>query len=115
MMLIGYASKKLQKICTKEKDAKKALSEDAAARIFDRIQDLAAFNNLGEIPYRAPPLDFHPLTGDRAGDFAIKIHGLDRVCFRPAGDFERDENGNALLASVTAVEINFVGNYHSYG
>ncbi len=115
MMLIGYASRKLQKICTQEKDAKKALSAVSTARIFDRLQDLAAFNNLAEIPHRAPPLDFHPLTGDRAGDFAVKIHGLDRICFRPVGEYSTDDDGSVILASVTEVDINFVGNYHNYG
>ena len=49
MMLIGYGSKKLQKICTLTKDSKKALSAHSADRIFDRLSDLAAFNNLSEI------------------------------------------------------------------
>lgn len=114
-MLIGYASRKLQKICTREKDARKALSENSAARISDRLQDLAAFNNLSEIPHGAPPLGFHPLTGDRSGDFAIKIYSLDRVCFCPVGQYSKDDDGNVILASVTEVEINFVGNYHNYG
>lgn len=115
MMLIGYASKKLQKICTKEKDAKKALPEEAATQIFRRLADLEAFNNLSEIPFQAPPLRFHPLREDRTGQFGITIHGLQRVCFRPVGGFSTDEEGNVVLASVTCVEITFVGNYHSYG
>ena len=114
-MLIGYASTKLQKICTLTKDAKKALSAHSADRIFDRLSDLAAFNNLSEIPFRATPLDFHPLTASRSGEFAIKIHGLDRICFRPTGNFSLDEDGELILASVTEVEITFVGNYHTYG
>ncbi|MFO0975420.1 MAG: hypothetical protein U0996_03435 [Planctomycetaceae bacterium] len=114
-MLIGYASKKLQKICTRTKDARKELPAHSADRIFDRLSDLAAFSNLGEIPFRAPPLDFHPLTENRSGEFAIKIHELDRICFRPAGNFAVDDAGELILASVTEVVITFVGNYHTYG
>ena len=114
-MLIGYSSKKLEKICTVEKAARKALSPDTAKRIFRKLEDLAAFNNLAEIPHRAPPLDFHPLTGDRSGQFAIKIHCLDRICFHPVGDFTTNEDGSVVLASVTEVEVNFVGDYHKYG
>lgn len=114
-MLIGYASQKLQKICTVEKAAKKALSQDSAARIFRKLEDLEAFNNLAEIPFLAPPLHFHPLTEDRSGQFAIKIHGLDRICFHPVGDFATDDDGNIVLTSVTQVEVDFVGNYHDYG
>lgn len=115
MILIGYASKKLEKICTEEKAARKALSQHSASRIVRKLEDLAAFNDLGEIPFRAPPLDFHPLTDNRSGEFAIKIHSLDRICFRPVGDFTSDEDGNIGLTSVKAVEIVFVGNYHDYG
>ena len=114
-MLIGYASKKLEKICEIEKAAKKALPAASASRIFRKLEALAAFNNLAEIPFRAPPLDFHPLTGDRAGSYSIKIHRLDRICFHPVGDFITLEDGSADLASVTEVEVNFVGDYHSYG
>ena len=114
-MLIGYASKKLQKICTEEKAARKALPQESAARIFTRLEELAAFNNLDEIPFRAPPLDFHPLTENRAGEFAVKIHGLDRVCFYPVGEFTTDGEGDVDLASVTEVEVCYVGNYHNYG
>ncbi|WP_197455971.1 hypothetical protein [Stieleria neptunia] len=114
-MLIGYSSRELQKICTSEKAARKALSQDAAARILRRLEDLAAFSSLAEIPFRAPPLDLHPLSEDRAGEFAIKIHRLDRICFRPAGDFTSDQTGNIDLSTVTEIEIVFVGNYHNYG
>jgi hypothetical protein len=84
-------------------------------RLCLRIQDLAAFNNLGEIPHRAPPLDFHALTGDRSGQYAVKIHRLDRICFYPVGEFTTDDDNNVVLASVAEVEITFVGNYHIYG
>ena len=115
MMLIGYASTKLQKICTKSKDARKALSQDSADALPDRLQDLAAFDNLGLIPIKHPPLHFHPLREDRAGEFAINLKGLDRVVFKPVGDFQTTEDGGILLSSVTSVEVTFVGNYHNYG
>ena len=115
MMLIGYASTKLQKICTKSKDARKALSQDSADALPDRLQDLAAFDNLGQIPIRHAPLHFHPLREDLSGEFAINLKGLDRVVFKPVGDFQTTEDGGILLSSVTSVEVTFVGNYHNYG
>lgn len=102
-MLIGYSSKKLLKICTEEKAAGKALPVNSAKRLFRTLEDLAAFNNLAEIPHRAPPLDFHPLREDRSGQFAIKIHRLDRICFYPVGDFSTDVNGVIDLGSVTEI------------
>lgn len=115
MMLIGYASTKLQKICTQTKDARKALSQDSADALPDRLQDLAAFGNLGLIPIRHPPLHFHPLREDLSGEFAINLKGLDRVVFKPVGEFQMAESGSVLLSSVTSVEVTFVGNYHNYG
>lgn len=113
-MLIGYASTKLEKICTKRKDALKALSQESADVLFRRLEDLAAFNSLAEIPIRQTPLHFHPLREDRSGEYVIKLKGGDGVVFRPVDDFEKDDDGAPILASVTKIEVILVGNYHSY-
>ena len=114
-MLIGYSSTKLQKICTKSKDARKVLSQESADALPDRLQDLAAFDHLGLIPIRHPPLHFHPLREDRSGEYAINLKGLDRVVFKPVGEFRTTDDGCVLLSLVTSIEITFVGNYHNYG
>lgn len=112
MVLIGYASAKLQKICTREKEARKALSQHSADLVFRRLSELAAFDNLGQIPVRAPPLHFHRLREDASGRFVIKLHGGDGIVFRPVGEFASNDDGSPKLSTVTEIEIEFVGNYH---
>ena len=112
-MLIGYASTKLEKICTKRKEALKALPQESAEVLPRRLEDLAAFKTLEEIPIRQTPLHFHPLREDRTGEYVIKLKGGDGVVFRPVGDFETNEDGAPILASVTKIEVVKVGNYHS--
>ena len=114
-MLIGYASKKLQKICTQRKPALKTLSQESADVLPRRLEDLAAFDNLAQIPFRQPPLHFHPLRENWSGGFVIKLRGGDGVVFEPTGVFTKNEDGAPVLETVTEIEITFVGDYHKNG
>lgn len=113
MILIGYASAKLQKICTQEKQARKALERKSADLVTQRLTQLAAFENLGQIPYRATPLHFHPLREDCSGKYVVKLHGADGIVFCPAGEFSTLDDGSPDLSTVVAIEIEFIGNYHA--
>lgn len=112
MILIGFTSAKWQKICTKQKDARKALSQQSADLVIRRLGELAAFGNLGQIQLLAPPLHLHPLREDASGAFVIKLHGGDGIVFRPDGDFSSNDDGSPNLSTVTQVTVEFVGNYH---
>jgi hypothetical protein len=98
-----------------QKAARKALSQESADVVARRLSELAAFDNLGQITFRAPPLHFHPLREDGSGTYVIKLRGGDGIVFRPAGDFLSRDDGSPDLATVTEVEIEFIGNYHSDG
>jgi len=117
-MLIGYANAKLQKIATRQKEAIKALSKESASLVIQRLSQLAAFDNLGQIQCHAPPLHLHLLTkerrgqGNRSGEFVVKLHGGDGVVFRPTGDFAELEDGTPDINTVTEIEIILIGNYH---
>lgn len=117
-MLIGYETAKLQKIATKQKEAKKALSQESAALVPQRLSQLAAFDNLGQIPPRTAPLHLHLLTKERKGrksshgEFAIKLYGGDGVVFRPTGEYAKLEDGTPDVDTITQVEITLIGNYH---
>jgi hypothetical protein len=112
MIQIGYTSARLERICTKQKDARKALSHQSADLVTRRLTQLSAFENLGQIPFRSSPLHFHPLREDASGTFVIKLHAGDGIVFRPVGEFSSNEDGSPNLATVNRVEIEFVGNYH---
>lgn len=55
----------------------------------------------------------HPLTGDRAGQWAVKITGNERLCFI----IEHDpvpllEDNSVDKEAVTEIKIVFIGDYH---
>ncbi|WP_242482682.1 hypothetical protein [Thiocystis violacea] len=55
----------------------------------------------------------HPLTGNRVGQFALRIDGLFRLVFEPAHEpIPRRDDGTVEWAEVTAVRIVFIGDYH---
>jgi len=113
-MRIGYASKKLQKICNQTKAAAKLLkgTKIPPDLLFQRIGELGAFSDLGQIPFQATPLHFHPLRGDWAGAYAVTLHSLWRIVFEPAGEFEQLEDGSPDKSTVTDITILAVENYH---
>jgi len=117
-MLIGYENSGWQKIATKQKEAMKALAKESADLVPQRLSQLAAFENLGQIPVRAAPLHLHLLAKERKGhesrqgEFVIKLHKGDGIVFRPAGDYSRLGDGTPDVNTVTQVEIVFIGNYH---
>ena len=117
-MLIGYEKAKWQNIATKQKEAKKVLSQESAVLVPKRLSQLAAFDNLGQIPPRAAPLHLHLLTKERRGqkssqgEFVIKLHGGDGIVFRPAGEYSKLEDDTPDIGTITQVEITFIGNYH---
>ncbi len=113
-MKIGYAKPKLEKICTKQKEAAKHLSGIPPKLLFRRLNEPSAFNNLGQIPFQAPPLHFHPLREDLAGKYAVTVRSLCRIVFEPAGEFLCREDGTAIGETVTEIAILFIGDYHSY-
>ena len=110
-MLIGYLSDQLRRTCEEIKRARKALPQKPATTLIQRLTDLAAFGSLASIPSGAP-LHFHALCGNLAGHFAISIDKKHRIVFRPTGKFDLSADGSAVLATVAAIEITYVGDYH---
>lgn len=110
-ILIGYAGRKLEKVCLVAKAARKELPRGVADLLPQRLSELAAFASLAAIPAGAP-LHFHALRENWTGHFAIRIDKKFRIVFRPAGKFEMLAEGMFDLATVTAVTIASVENYH---
>ena len=111
-MRIGYANGKLQKVCEETKAARKYLKTIDPKILIQRIGELAAYDNLAQVPIRTPPLHYHPLRANLAGRYAVTVQGLMRVIFVPAGDFQKLDNGTPDLSTVTAIEIVAVKDYH---
>jgi plasmid maintenance system killer protein len=113
-MKIGFQNATVRKYCTEKKHASKHLPDSIPPNLlFQRLGELAAFANLGEIPFQVPPLHFHPLRANHAGRFAVTVRGKYRVVFEPSGDFERDaKDGSVIAATVQEINVFCVEDYH---
>jgi len=109
---IGYSSRKVQRVCEEARVARKELPQDVAKLLPQRLLELAAFGNLGQIPPGAP-LHFHPLRENWAGHYAVSVGPKYRVVFLAAGTFATLEDGTPDLDTVVAIEIVVVEDYHN--
>lgn len=84
-MEIRFKTKKLEKQYENSKEAVKAYGADVAKRYVLRINILKSANSFDEL-YKIPTLKFHPLKGDRDGEFAISLTGFYRLIITNDGD-----------------------------
>lgn len=108
-MEILFATAKLRELCEQQKKIKKEFGDVCARKLMDRLTDLAAADNVGELVAGRP----HPLKGDRAGQFALNLTGGRRLVFEPADSPVPKHQDNAIdWAKVTIIRIVFIGDYH---
>lgn len=108
-MEIRFRDKKVRLLCESRDAAVKRLGDACARKLWARLDDLEHAANVYELPAGNP----HPLTGDRAGEYAVKLAGGWRLTFSPANDpVPRHADGGIDWRSVTIVCIEFIGDYH---
>jgi len=110
-MLIGYASKKLQKVCEVARAARKALPQEVASLLPQRLVQLAAFRCLKDVPGE-PPFDFHALKENWSGHYSVRIDKKYRIIFKSHGKFDCLPDDAPDLGTVTEIEIVAVEDYH---
>jgi plasmid maintenance system killer protein len=79
-MRIFFKTKKLQKICTENAQARKHLGAKGGRKLQQRLMELSAADNLADIS-RVPPARCHELTGDRAGQLSVDLDHPYRLLF----------------------------------
>lgn len=84
-MEIKFKTNKLQKQYENSKDAVKAYGMDVAKKYIQRVNILKSTKSFDEL-YKIPQLKFHPLTGNRNGEFAISLTGFYRLIITNDGD-----------------------------
>lgn len=115
-MEINYKTKKVEKICTNHKEAKKKLGHEVSLNLSALLQKLTAAKNLNDL--RAfKKHRVHTLKGDRKGQVSLTIHRSSplRVVCRP-----KDEEGNYwngkdelnMYTSYEIIEIEEISDYH---
>lgn len=110
-MQVSYQSKKLQKVCNKEKEGVRALGLGCARKLQQRLAELAAAEVLSDISYLPPPR-CHELT-NRGGVFSVDLQHPYRLLFIPANEpVPRKLDGGIDLTQVTEVEIISIEDTH---
>ena len=84
-MEVRFKTNKLQKQYENSKDAIKAYGLDVAKKYIQRVGILKSAKSFDDLS-KIPQLKFHPLTGDRKGEFAISLTGFFRLIITNNGD-----------------------------
>ena len=84
-MEVRFKTNKLQKQYENSKDAVKAYGLDVAKKYIQRVGILKSAKSFDDLS-KIPQLKFHPLTGNRKGEFAISLTGFYRLIITNDGD-----------------------------
>lgn len=104
-MDIYFKSKRLQKICSAQKEAIRRLGQKGAEKLMQRMSELKAAETLNDISY-FPPARLHELTGNRKGNFSVDLEHPYRLLFISAVESKPlKEDGGIDKEKVTAIEI----------
>jgi proteic killer suppression protein len=82
---IRFKTNKLQKQYENYKIAEKTYGQQVAKKYIQRVNILKSAKSFDDL-YKIPQLKFHPLTGDRVGEFAISLTGFYRLIITNVGD-----------------------------
>lgn len=73
-----------------------------------RLADLRAARVVTELVAGHP----EPLSGDRRGQFSLRLDGGRRLVFEPTDPVPRGDDKAIVWGKVTSVRIVFIGDYH---
>ena len=110
-MYIDFVSRKLKRDCEESKFRNKRWNK-LGNKIVQRLNEIGASQNLAEL-LRLPGARCHALSGDRDGQYAVKLDDNNRLIFEASDDPNaRIANGKLDLTKVTAVKIIDITDYH---
>ncbi|MBN7300452.1 plasmid maintenance system killer protein [Mycobacteroides abscessus subsp. bolletii] len=102
-MDVKYQDRKLEKLCTDEREMRKKRG-DIADRLRLRVNALRTANTVGELATIDPLGNWHQLSADHLGEWAGKLSRNERLLIRPEGDSEPWD-----AVTVTVIDID---DYH---
>jgi len=77
---VAFRTRKLRRQYERSADAVRAYGEQVGRRYVLRVNVMKAARDVEELR-RLPALRCHPLTGDRAGQWAVSLSGFHRLIF----------------------------------
>jgi proteic killer suppression protein len=99
-MKVTFRTNKLQELCEQSKLAQKELGQDCAKKMKRRLDEILDAESVYELKAGRP----HPLKGDRAGQFAVDLHGKNRLVFEPdQNPVPRKADGSIDWSKVTQI------------
>ncbi len=108
---IAWLDRKLQKSCASDKDGRRNFGADQWKVLKRRLASLEAAPTLSDM--LGVPGNFHQLSADRAGEFALDLRGSYRVVFVPNHEpVPRLDDGGIDRALVTKIMITEFVDYH---
>lgn len=83
-MRVSFRTRQLERCYVQESRAIRTWGPDVGRRYIERVNILKQVRDFDELA-DIPPLRFHPLAGDRAGQYAIRLTGQVRLVFAITG------------------------------
>lgn len=110
-MEVTYKNKHLQKCAEDETYSVRKLGPVRSEKYLQRIGDLMDAKTLEEV--RNLPGNYHELSANRKGQWAVSLDGPYRLIFAPhENPIPVDENGKYVWIEIKGVEIEDIENYH---
>ena len=110
-MEVLFENEKLQRQLSNQRDLRRKWGDEGAKRITLRLQQLAAAETLGDM--RQLPGRCHELSGDRAGELAVDVHGGHRLIFKPSENPPpTKQDGGLDWGRVEGVTVTEIVDYH---
>ena len=109
-MEISFQNRRIEKICTSEKEMRKSLPPNRERVLKIRLRQLTESPTLESL--RGQPGHCLELMQDRTGQLAISLDGLFRLIFAPLEPIPLKPDGGLNWGEVVAVEIIEIVDYH---
>lgn len=108
---ISWANQRLEKSCSDDRQGTRRWGTEQWKVLKVRLASLRAAPTLADM--RGVPGNCHPLTADRAGEFAVDLRGPYRLVFDPDHNpVPRLNDGGIDTTQVTDIRIKEVDDYH---
>ena len=110
-MEVDYESPRFETLIHNERALKKAYGAETVKKLAIRITTIHESKSLAELHFQ--PGRTHPLTGDRAGRFAMDLPSGRRLEFRPTPPVPTKPDGGVDLTKVTSITLIEISDHYS--
>jgi proteic killer suppression protein len=100
-MYTTFINNNIRKLCEDEKIARRKLGDKDAKKLFQRVAEIRAADNLAMLKTLPAPR-CHPLSNNRKGQYAVDLVNPRRLVFLPVYEGEFEEK---LVKEVVIIEV----------